>query len=76
MIFFIFLLTIAVYSTFIALPVQMNDNTADADFEALMCNDERAQSFKRMIVANDKYQTILRGLLPQFDRKGLLDRLD
>uniref|UniRef100_A0A1Y9GKM7 CHK kinase-like domain-containing protein n=1 Tax=Anopheles arabiensis TaxID=7173 RepID=A0A1Y9GKM7_ANOAR len=66
----------AVYSTFIALPVQMNDNTADADFEALMCNDERAQSFKRMIVANDKYQTILRGLLPQFDRKGLLDKLD
>uniref|UniRef100_A0A182JZL2 CHK domain-containing protein n=1 Tax=Anopheles christyi TaxID=43041 RepID=A0A182JZL2_9DIPT len=66
----------AVYSTFIALPVQMNDNTEDADFEALMCSDERARNFKRMIVENPKYQPILRGLLPQFDRKGLLDKLD
>uniref|UniRef100_A0A182QLU8 CHK kinase-like domain-containing protein n=1 Tax=Anopheles farauti TaxID=69004 RepID=A0A182QLU8_9DIPT len=66
----------AAYSTFIALPVQMNENTEDADFEALMCEDERAQNFKRMIVANEKFHVILRGLLPQFDRKGLLDKLD
>uniref|UniRef100_A0A1Y9H2E0 CHK domain-containing protein n=1 Tax=Anopheles dirus TaxID=7168 RepID=A0A1Y9H2E0_9DIPT len=66
----------AVYSTFIALPVQMNENTEDADFDALMSDDERAQNFKRMVVANEKYHRILRGLLPQFDRKGLLDKLD
>ncbi|XP_035891000.1 uncharacterized protein LOC118502656 [Anopheles stephensi] len=66
----------AVYSTFIALPVQMNENTENADFDALMCSDERAHNFKRMVVANVKYHAILRGLLPQFDRKGLLDKLD
>ncbi|XP_058063029.1 uncharacterized protein LOC131212950 [Anopheles bellator] len=65
----------AVYATFIALPVQMNETTENADFEALMCNDERAQRYKQMIVANVKYHHILRGLLPQFDRKGLLDEL-
>uniref|UniRef100_A0A182JJY9 CHK domain-containing protein n=1 Tax=Anopheles atroparvus TaxID=41427 RepID=A0A182JJY9_ANOAO len=64
-----------VYSSFIALPVQMNDKTENADFEALMGDDERAQIYKRTIVSNVKYRKIIQGLLPQFDRKGLLDPL-
>ncbi|XP_053691220.1 uncharacterized protein LOC128739748 [Sabethes cyaneus] len=66
----------AVYSSFIALPVQINEETADADFEALMGDDERAQRYRRIIMANTNYQKIVKGLLPKFDRKGLLDKLD
>ncbi|XP_035775515.1 uncharacterized protein LOC118457780 isoform X1 [Anopheles albimanus] len=65
----------AVYSSFIALPVHMNENTENADFEALMGDDERAKCYKQTIVSNINYGSILRGLLPQFDRKGLLDEL-
>ncbi|XP_055549832.1 uncharacterized protein LOC129732725 [Wyeomyia smithii] len=66
----------AVYSTFIALPIQINEDTTDADFEALMGNDERANHFRRVIMANVNYHKIMKGLLPSFDRKGLLDKLD
>ncbi|XP_055638094.1 uncharacterized protein LOC129776461 [Toxorhynchites rutilus septentrionalis] len=66
----------AVYSSFIALPIQMNEQTADADFEALMGDDERARRFKKTIMANRKYHKIIKGLLPTFDKKGLLDKLD
>ncbi|XP_058822376.1 uncharacterized protein LOC131683967 [Topomyia yanbarensis] len=66
----------AIYSSFIALPVQINEDVADADFEALLGNDERAQRYRRTIMSNKKYHKIIKGLLPTFDRKGLLDKLD
>lgn len=66
----------AVYSSIVALPIHMNEETADADFDALMGDDERSKRFKKAIMANKKYHTVIKGLLPIFDRKGLLDKLD
>ncbi|XP_055855055.1 uncharacterized protein LOC129918493 [Episyrphus balteatus] len=56
--------------------VQVNDQTEDADFHALMGEDERALNFKRIIFQNEKVQKNLKRLLPMFDRKGLLDDRD
>lgn len=66
----------AVYSSMIALPVQINDDPTDADFDALLGNDERSQRYRRTIMGNKRYQRIIKGLLPFFDRKGLLDKMD
>ncbi|XP_062565776.1 uncharacterized protein LOC134228028 [Armigeres subalbatus] len=65
----------AIYSTAVALPVHLN-NEQDADFDALMAGDERSRRFKKAIMTNKKYHKIIKGLLPMFDRKGLLDRLE
>lgn len=66
----------AVYTSFVALPVQINEDTTDADFEALVSDDERSRRFRRTMMSNPKYHKIIKGLLPLFDRKGLLDKLD
>lgn len=66
----------AIYSSVVALPIHLNEETADADFDALMAGDERSKRFKKVIMANKKYHKIIKGLLPTFDRKGLLDKLD
>lgn len=66
----------AVYTSMIALPVQINDDPTNADFDALLGSDQRSQQFRKTIMANKRYQRIIKGLLPFFDRKGLLDKLD
>ncbi|XP_055855056.1 uncharacterized protein LOC129918494 [Episyrphus balteatus] len=48
----------------------------DADFHALMGEDERAMKFKKEIFENERTQKNLKRLLPMFDRKGLLDHRD
>lgn len=65
----------AVFSSFIALPVQINEDSTDADFEGVLGSDEKSQRYRRTIMANERYHWIIKGLLPFFDRKGLLDKL-
>lgn len=65
----------SMYSSIVALPIHLNQEP-DADFDALMAGDERARKFKKAIMTNKKYHKIIKGLLPTFDRKGLLDKLD
>lgn len=57
------------------LPSMINECSIDADFESLMMDDAKALRFKRKLMKNPKYQAILRKILPQFDREGLLDPL-
>lgn len=59
-----------------ALPIHINDGTVIADSDALFAGDERSRLFKKAIMTNEKYHKIMKGLLPTFDRKGLLDKLD
>jgi len=47
--------------------------TADADFNALMENNQRAMNFKDACYRNPIAQRILRELLPDFEAEGLLD---
>ncbi|KAL9698131.1 hypothetical protein quinque_001572 [Culex quinquefasciatus] len=67
---------LAVFCSFICLPVQINEDSTDADFEAVLGNDEKSARYRRTIMANKRYHRILKGLLPFFDRKGLLDKLE
>ncbi|KAH8283953.1 hypothetical protein KR054_005627 [Drosophila jambulina] len=53
-----------------------NGETADADFHALMKDDQRARNFKKVMYQNKSLQEKLKHLLPRFDRRGLLDVLD
>lgn len=66
----------AVHSSIVALPLHLNELAEDADLETLLAGDERSKRFKRAIMTNVNYQKIIKGLLPTFDRKGLLDKLD
>lgn len=65
----------AVYSSFVTLPIHLNQEP-NADFDALMADDERSRQFKKAIMTNKKFHKIIKGLLPTFDRKGLLDKLE
>ncbi|XP_055855152.1 uncharacterized protein LOC129918566 [Episyrphus balteatus] len=56
--------------------IHLTEQTDDADFHALMGEDERAQNFKSIVFQNEKVQKNLKRLLPMFDRKGLLDHRD
>lgn len=51
----------------------INENSENADFEALQGVDERAIQFKKMVYENEKLHKILKRLLPLCDKKGLLD---
>lgn len=51
----------------------INECTEDADIDALHGCDERALRFKRTLFSNPKVHSIVRHLLPIFDKKGLLD---
>ncbi|XP_019553110.2 uncharacterized protein LOC109422703 [Aedes albopictus] len=66
----------SVHSSIVALPLHLNELAEDADLETLLAGDERSRRFKRAIMTNVNYQKIIKGLLPTFDRKGLLDKLD
>lgn len=60
-------------STCVIQPVQRNEKTDDADFSALMKEDERAINFKNTCYKNLYCQKIIRQLLPLYDQRGLLD---
>ncbi|XP_065084197.1 uncharacterized protein LOC135706512 [Ochlerotatus camptorhynchus] len=66
----------AIHSCVVALPIHINDGTVIADSDALFAGDEHSRLFKKAIMTNEKYHKIMKGLLPTFDRKGLLDKLD
>ncbi|XP_017052859.1 uncharacterized protein LOC108096020 [Drosophila ficusphila] len=53
-----------------------NDQTADADFHALMKDDERGRNFRKLLYTNKRLQANLKHELPRFDRSGLLDVID
>ncbi|XP_016980493.1 uncharacterized protein LOC108045621 [Drosophila rhopaloa] len=53
-----------------------NDQTADADFHALMKDDERGRNFRKLLYTNKRLQDNLKYELPRFDRSGLLDVTD
>lgn len=54
-------------------PIMINECTEDADIDALHGSDDRALRFKRTLFSNPKVHSIVRHLLPIFDKKGLLD---
>lgn len=51
----------------------INEDTADADFNSLMGEDERGLKFKYSVYCNSRVQKNLSNLLPLFNRRGLLD---
>nr|NP_651370.2 uncharacterized protein Dmel_CG10513 [Drosophila melanogaster]AAF56440.2 uncharacterized protein Dmel_CG10513 [Drosophila melanogaster]AAK92891.1 GH13495p [Drosophila melanogaster]AOQ12660.1 CG10513-PB [synthetic construct] len=53
-----------------------NDQNADADFNALMKDDERGRNFRKVLYTNKRLQDNLKRELPRFDRSGLLDVID
>jgi hypothetical protein len=53
----------------------INEDSTDADFEALMGEDERGVNFKKIVFSNPKLQPILKQLLPAMDRKGIFDAI-
>ncbi|XP_055923413.1 uncharacterized protein LOC129953901 [Eupeodes corollae] len=64
------------FSSCLVQAVQINDKNDDADFHALMSEDERGLNYKSLVFQNEKVQKNLKRLLPVFDRKGLLDHRD
>lgn len=60
-------------STCVILAVQRNEDTEDADFTAIMQNDQRATRFKDTCFKNIYVQRIIKSLLPIYERRGLLD---
>ncbi|XP_052846781.1 uncharacterized protein LOC128258859 [Drosophila gunungcola] len=63
----------AAHTSISVFPIQRNVETADADFNALMENNQRAINFKNACYKNPISQRILRELLPGFVAEGLLD---
>lgn len=51
----------------------MNENTENADFEALCVGDERSLDFKRVIYSSTRTQANLRRLIPFYDKLGVFD---
>ncbi|XP_017481491.1 PREDICTED: uncharacterized protein LOC108370631 [Rhagoletis zephyria] len=63
----------AFHSTCIVLPIQRNTDTEDADFRAIMQDDERGIRFKDTCFKNPYVQRIIKQLLPLYERRGLLE---
>ncbi|XP_037953862.1 uncharacterized protein LOC119684004 [Teleopsis dalmanni] len=53
--------------------VQRNEDTHDADFNALMLEDERAVKFKDSCYDTEFSERIVKKFLPVYDRRGLLE---
>lgn len=53
--------------------VMLNDQTADADFNALMLDNERSRNFKNVAYKNPRLRDSLKHWLPIYDSCGLLD---
>uniref|UniRef100_T1GSN8 CHK kinase-like domain-containing protein n=1 Tax=Megaselia scalaris TaxID=36166 RepID=T1GSN8_MEGSC len=54
-------------------PVMLNSETEDADFHAMMKNDERGVKFKNLLFQNPLIQESLKSSLPYFERLGVFD---
>ncbi|XP_060649264.1 uncharacterized protein LOC132786678 [Drosophila nasuta] len=63
----------AVTSTLTCQAIMINDQTADADFNALMLDNERSRNFKKVAYNNKKLRENLKYWLPIFNQCGLLD---
>ena len=59
---------------FLVFPVMISKDK-DADFEALMSQNDRATQFKKRLVQNPYYQEVIKRALPLLDRKGILDEM-
>lgn len=57
-------------------PLQICENNADSDLNSLTEVNERSRNFYKVLYTNKKVQSIVKSLLPYFDRKGLLDVSD
>ncbi|XP_037817356.1 uncharacterized protein LOC119607487 [Lucilia sericata] len=63
----------AFHSSIVVQPVMLNQDPTDADYNALMGEDDRAMRFKSRVYKNPVVQENLQNLLPIFDRRGLLE---
>lgn len=54
-------------------PIQINEEVADADLDALLGTDQRAVNFKRLIFKTQRVQTTISNLLPVFDKLKVFD---
>ncbi|EDW84844.1 uncharacterized protein Dwil_GK12928 [Drosophila willistoni] len=63
----------AMHTSCTIFPIHRNVETEDADFNALMENNQRALNFKDACLSNPVTQRLLKELLAVYDRKGLLD---
>ncbi|KAL7729674.1 hypothetical protein ACLKA6_007945 [Drosophila palustris] len=66
----------AVTITLTSQAIMLNDQNDDADFNALMLDDERSRRFKKVTYNNKKLREILKHWLPIFNQCGLLDVQD
>lgn len=58
--------------TLLVFPIMTSDDV-DNDFIAHHSRDERATNFKKRVLKSQKYQRIVKKLLPVYDRLGLLE---
>ncbi|KAH8359982.1 hypothetical protein KR093_009933 [Drosophila rubida] len=63
----------AVVASLTCQAIMLNDQTADADFNALMLDNERSRNFKKVAYNNKKFQENLKHFLPIYNQCGLLD---
>ncbi|XP_030374813.1 uncharacterized protein LOC115624326 [Scaptodrosophila lebanonensis] len=63
----------AFHTSSVVFAVQRNVETEDADFTGLMQTNQRSINLKRACYTNPRCHTILRELLPIYERQGLLD---
>lgn len=54
-------------------PIVLNENTEDADFGAIIMDDERAINFKRAMFASTRIRENLRKLIPYYDSLGVFE---
>ncbi|XP_017124146.1 uncharacterized protein LOC108144026 [Drosophila elegans] len=66
----------AVTVALVSQAIMTNDQNADADFNALMKDDDRGRNFRKLLYTNKNLQNNLKYELPRFDRSGLLDVTD
>ncbi|XP_053947873.1 uncharacterized protein LOC128856587 [Anastrepha ludens] len=63
----------AFHSTCVIMAIQRNEDTTDADFNAIMQDDARALRFKDTCFKSLHVQRIIKQLLPVYERRGLLE---
>jgi hypothetical protein len=62
-------------TTLLTLPIQISPKDKDACFESLIGTDEKSMGFKRRIVKNPAFQSVVKNILPILDRIGVLDEM-
>ncbi|XP_060647596.1 uncharacterized protein LOC132785490 [Drosophila nasuta] len=63
----------AVTTTLTCQAIMINDQTADADFNALMLDNERSRNFRKVAYNNKRLRENLKYWLPIYNQCGLLD---